>query len=144
MKVYDYDVDGSSWCREGVATEERPDVLLDTFWTGGDRHRLTAAEVTSARLRFDTDDFEQVEGQWDAQEKWMRFAPADREAISHQHRLQHEYFVRKGASPDVATQVENARQKVSEAEREVERAASHLQWARDALAALETQKGGEA
>ena len=136
MKVYDYEVDGSRWCREGVATEERPGVLLDTFWIGSDRHRLSEIEAASVVERFDTDDFHQIDD-WDARSRWHTFAPADRRTIPSQHGLQMRYFVRRGASPDLATQIENARQKVAEAEREVESAASRLQWAQDDLRVLE-------
>lgn len=138
MKVYDYEVDGSRHCREGVATEERPGVFLDTFWNGGDRHRLTETEAASMKERFDTDDFDELDrNKFDAEARWMRFAPADRQTITSQHRLQARYFVRRGAAPDLATQIENAKQKVTDAEHEVERSASRLKWAQADLAALE-------
>jgi len=136
MKVYDYDVDGSLHCREGVATEERPGVLLDTFWTGGDRHRLTEKEALSIRERFDTDDFDELP-RVGSRGRWEMFAQADRASIPSQHGLAHRYFVRIGASPDLATQIENARERVAKTESDVRRAESALQWARDDLRALE-------
>lgn len=142
MKVYDYDVDGSRHCREGVATQDRPGVFLDTFWGGsGDRHRLNATEVLTLRERFDTDDFVELarDGYGSAaRAQWQTFAPEDRESVSSQHGLQVRYFVRRGASPDLATQIENAQQKVAEAERALESATSRLHWAKDELRALAT------
>jgi len=138
MKVYDYEVDGSRHCREGVATEERPGVLFDTFWTNGDRHKLTETEATSARFRFDTDDFIELDAnRFDNADQWNTFAPGDRQTITSQQGLQVRYFVRTGAAPDLATQIENARQKVSDAERAERSATSALTWARSELRALE-------
>lgn len=141
MKVYDYDVDGSRHCREGVATEERPGIYLDTFWGtygSSERHRLSGMEEASLRERFDTDDFEELDRNRHGNHgQWMRFAPADRKTIPSQHGLQVRYFIRRDATPDLATQIENAKEKVAQAEGEVERAASRLQWARADLAALE-------
>ena len=138
MKVYDYEIDGSRHCREGVATEERPGILFDTFWTGGDRHHLTDAEAFSAKGRFDTNDFHELDGnRFGIAGQWSTFAPGDRQVIPSQHGLQHRYFVRNGATPDLATQIENARQKVADAESAKRHAASSLRWARDDLLALE-------
>lgn len=139
MKVYDYDR-AQYHCREGVATEDRPGVFLDTFWGGGERHVLTAVERQTMRERFDTDDFEELDGsKFEQHGRWATYAPADRETIPSQHGLQVRYFVRLGASPDLPTQIETAKAKVTEAEHQVERAASSLQWARDELAALEAR-----
>jgi hypothetical protein len=137
MKVYDYEVDGSRHCREGVATEVRPGVLLDTFWVGGDRHPLNKTEKTSARFRFDTDDFIQVDGDHGRRDKWEQFAPRDRDAITGQHGLTVQYFTRRGATPDLATRIENAQTKVVEAKQELESAKLRLRWAQDVLRALE-------
>jgi len=138
MKVYDYEIDGSRHCREGVATEERPGVLFDTFWNGGDRHHLTDAEAASAKVRFDTADFQDLDGnKFGNAGQWRTFAPRDRQSIPSQHGLQIRYFVRNGATPDLPTQIENAQQKVAEAESDVRSAASSLRWAQDELLALE-------
>ena len=137
MHVYDYKIDGDRHCREGVATEERPGVLLDTFWNGGDRHHLTETEATSVRVRFDTDDFIEIDGDRGRRGRWEQFAPEDRDTITGQHGLTVRYFTRHGASPDLATQIENAQTKVAEAEQELLRAKSHLRWAQDDLRALE-------
>jgi len=142
MKVYDYEIEGSRHCREGVATEERPGVFLDTFWEGGDRHHLTELERASMRDRFDTDDFDELDQySHESVARWETFAPQDRQTIPSQHGYHRRYFVRRGASPDLATQIENAERKVAAAERELESAARHLQWAQADLAALEGQKG---
>lgn len=139
MKVYDYDR-AQYHCREGVATEERPGVFLDTFWGAGERHHLTQVERASMRDRFDTDDFEELDGsKFDQHGRWITYAPDDRQTIPSQHGLQVRYFIRLGASPDLPTQIETARQKVAEAEHQVASAASSLQWAREELAALEAR-----
>jgi hypothetical protein len=141
MKVYDYKIDGPTHCREGVATDGRSGILLDTFWTGGDRHRLTAVESATAEERFDTDDFRELDGnKHGIKAEWSTFAPKDRQVITSQHRLQCLYFVRNGATPDLATQIENARQKVADAVSTERSAASSLQRARDELLALENSQ----
>lgn len=134
MKVYDYDVDGSRHCREGLATEERG-VLLDTFWGSGygDRHRLSDVERASIRFRFDTDDFEEVHARGGAPKEWWDRAPKDRSVISSQHGLQARYFIRKGSQPDPETRIENAQRAVDEAESALRSAEATLRRAREAL-----------
>ena len=139
MKVYKYDVDGSRWCREGVATKENG-ALFDTFWQGtSDRHRLSAAEAASAVLVFDTDEYDELPLSPRVSDQWAQYAPADREVIPSQHGLQFRYFVRKGSSPDLATRIENAKRDVEDAESKLRAAESGLRWACEHLASLEAE-----
>ena len=139
MRVYHYDVDGSRHCREGVAVEQRG-VLFDTFWGAGDSysHRLTETEAKTAEFLFDTDEYRELDRySRGAPAEWRTYAPKDRGAIPSQHGLRCRYFIRKGARPDMATQIENARQKVADAENALHSAETRLRWAREELAALE-------
>lgn len=109
------------WCREGMATTERGEdrtVLVDTYWDGGsERHVLTPAEVSTAEVLFNLDDYEELPRYQPASSRgrWAMYAPADRQVITSQHGLTVRYFVRKGAQPDPSTQVDNARVALDEA-----------------------------
>jgi hypothetical protein len=145
MKVYDYDVDGSRHCREGIATEEKG-AMFDTFWGySGDRHRLTNTEISSAVLRFDTEDFEEVKSYVrGAPQDWLDRASQDRETISSQHGLQLSYWIRKGSSPDYATKIKNTKAKLDEAYRELRSAENSIKWAIEELEKVKREAGGGA
>ena len=125
------------WCREGTAivmetveTGGRLDVR-DTYWgSGSDRHMLTSEELESATVRFNLDNYEQVN------HGWVEYHPDDREVVTSQHRLQRQEYVRIGAVPDHGTKVENARATVAEREAELASAERRLLWARQDLEAL--------
>jgi hypothetical protein len=68
---------------------------------------------------------------------WETYAPADREDIPRHSGYQTLHLVRKGATPDLATQIENAREKLAEAERKVESAQWSVECVRRELALLE-------
>lgn len=107
----------NNWCREGTAVHFKGR-LIDTYWdlSGGEDHVLSAVEVESAALIFNTGDYDQLP-QYDRGNrlKWERYAPEDRERFTAQHGLQARWFIRKGATEDLATQVENARQRLTDA-----------------------------
>ena len=142
MRVYDYDVDGSRYCREGVATEENG-AMFDTFWgSGGDRHRLTATEKSSARLRFDTDDFEEVRTHVRGEpQEWLDRAAGDRETISSQHGLQRSYWIRKGSEPSYEMRLANAMEKLDDAERGLRSAQLSVEWAREEVERVRAEGG---
>jgi hypothetical protein len=126
------------WCREGTAIASEQDgkiVLHDTYWGSGGNDRLTPSEVETAKVQFNLNDFERVGDQW----RWERYAPSDRAVVTSQHRLQHTWLVRIGATPDLPTQVANARQRVADAEAKVESARNSLDWERRQLAELEAK-----
>lgn len=125
------------WCREGMAVaENRADgtvFFADTYWGSGmDRHILSDAEIATADVLFHLDRFRRIE----ASETWDDFAPVDRQLITSQHRLRNEKYVRIGSSPDLETRLENAREKVREAEEEVGAAKRRLAWAQEDLEKL--------
>lgn len=144
--VYDYtpmDANGKTehHCREGQATVERFSsglFLLDTFWgRGGDRHQLTMAELATAEFSFNEHDYDELDGRGEAQmETWKTYSPDDRGRITSQHGLQSRWLIRKGAKPDLATQIGNARAEVEAAEGNVRSAEFRLKMRRDDLAAL--------
>lgn len=144
MKVYDYEIDGSRHCREGVATEER-NGLFDTFWGSGgsDRHKLTDTEQSSAVLQFDTDDYDELDRyQQGVAFEWEQYALTDRQVIPSQHGLQHRYFVRKGSVPDPDTQIKNAERDLKQAKEEARLAEHKVEWAKQHLIGLIASRSG--
>lgn len=127
-------------CREGVAVAKNCDssvVLVDTFWQSGshDDHVLTEGEVSAAELIFNIEDYDELDQYVSSsRELWNKYATSDRQVVTSQHGLQKRWFIRKGATPDWDTQIENARQVVAEYERQLESATSGLEWARNNLA----------
>lgn len=145
MRVYDYQSieRPSRHCREEVAVETQPGVLLDTFWDmSTETHRLTDAEKATAVLRFDTDDFDELD-RYDRGSPglWMQHRPEDRELITSQHRLQNRWFVRKGSTPDLDTKIENARADLDKLTSDAESAARRARDARKRLDELIVLKG---
>lgn len=131
-------------CREGMAVVDEHGRSWDTFWDS-DRHHLTADELATAEVIGNLGDFKHLgsdacTGRRDHELEWGRYAPADRLAVTHQHRLQADYYVRRGATPDLDTQIANARSKVEEAEGNLGTAQRRLEWARRDLAKLEAQR----
>ena len=131
-------------CREGMALVDEHGRAFDTFWgiDLGDRHCLTAAELATATVVFNVGDFEMLDKySHSSRGRWETYNPLDRAVITSQHGLQAVYYVRKGAQPDLETQIENARERVEDAERQVRSAQSGLEWRRRELAALEEVSG---
>jgi hypothetical protein len=127
-------------CREGMAfVSDRG--IIDTYWrsTGdGESHILTADELATAKVLFNIRDFDVLDRYSAAsRETWLAYHPADRQRITSQHGLQEELFVRCGAQPHLATQIENARERVNAAEQAVEQAEGFLRRKRGVLAGLE-------
>lgn len=137
MKVYTYTADsGVRHCREGMAVEQEyydgSVFLTDTFWGTCDDNVLTEDEQATAVLLFDTDGCEPVPDGHDIRD----YAEADRFAITHQHGLQRELYIRKGATPDLDTQIENARQALEDARSTLRSAESDVQLAEEELDSL--------
>lgn len=135
------------WCREGtaLATERRDGstLILDTYWGSmSDAHVLTDAELATAELIFNVGDYDELDQyRSGSREQWLRYAPEDRQRITSQHGLQCRWFIRKDASESLATQIENAREAVRDAEGKVESAQWRLDWAKRDLAELEAKVG---
>lgn len=127
------------WCREGTAIANEQGVLVDTYWcSGGDSHVLRRDdELASVEVLFHIDDYDELDRYGRGTPAvWETYHPDDRRRVTSQHGLQARYFVRKGATPDLETQIANAREAVREAEAEVEGAERRLERRRDELAAL--------
>lgn len=115
------------WCREGMALAvewvDGSVHLLDTYWgSSGDRHHLSTGEIGTAEFLFNTQDCVVVRGR----DEWASYHPDDRYVLKSQHGLQNTLYVRKGAAKDHGTQVENAREAVTEAESQLRSAQFHL------------------
>lgn len=127
------------WCREGIAIALWRDgrvVLLDTFWgSSGDQHRVTAEEAATAELMFNLADYDELDRySHQSPDTWAKYAPADRKLITQQHGCQKRWFIRNGAKPDWATQIDNARAEVAKRESAAESALRAVEWAREDLA----------
>lgn len=128
------------WCREGIAIVQdrvRPNgryQMLDTFWGSSDPAPLSDAEANTAEFMFKLTDFDELDRYLNSSPvTWEKYAPADRQMITQQHGLQKRWFIRKGATPDWATQIENARQVVADRKRKLDSAQSCLNWANEDL-----------
>lgn len=135
------------WCREGtaVALEMNGMVrLVDTYWSlESDSHVLTADEAATAELRFNVDDYDELDVYHRGSPgTWERYAEADREVITEQHGHRRRWFLRKGAVEDRETIIANAAAEVERLELELESAQRRLEWAREDLAALTELKEG--
>jgi hypothetical protein len=135
-------------CREGTAfVTERGDAV-DTYWSttysygGADDHRLTAEELATAEVQFNVNDYDALDPYaGTSRPTWETYHPDDRGRISSQHGLQEELFVRRGAAPDLETQIANARAAVETAESNLWSAECRLAQCREDLARLEAQRG---
>lgn len=124
------------WCREGMAVVNDAGIAFDTFWaSAGDAYRLGEADLRSAEFLFNIGNYREL----DRHERYTfsRFAPEDRATITSQHGLQRRLFVRHGAVEDRETIIENARQKVREAEEARDAAERQVTYARESLARIE-------
>lgn len=124
-------------CLEGMAYVRDDGRAVDTFWApagDGQSHVLTEDEEATATVRFNVADFDAFD-RWDraSRPKWEKYHPDDRARITMQHGLQEVLFVRKGATPDLATQIENARVRVAEAEADRDHAERKLELRRGEL-----------
>lgn len=142
--VVRYDTAQNHHCREGMAiARQRPDgsvVLLDTYWrSSGDEYVLSEADLATVKQVFNLADYDELAERGSA-EKSASYNPADRQTITSQHGLVVRRFIRKGAQPDLETQIENAQRLVDIAERTVESAKFTLECARRDLAELEAKR----
>lgn len=144
--VVRYDTGMDRHCREGWAiAEARLDsvVLFDTFWgTPGDRHLLTYDELGTAEVVFNLDDYDELDQyrRHKSAATWKTYRPEDRETVTSQHGLQVRWFVRKGAEPDLQTQIENACEAYVEAQSKLRSAEADVRYAWQVLAELEAKR----
>lgn len=122
------------WCREGIAVANDNGVPLDTFWSSGEDR---IASGTDFEVLFHLDDYDELPRC--SRGIWLTYHPDDRQMITSQHGLQRRLFTRKGAVPDHATKVSNARDALEAAEAKARAAQRDVEHAREALAALEAE-----
>jgi hypothetical protein len=128
------------WCREGWAISNDYGRFVDTYWMStGDAHVLTEAELATAEHAFWIDDYRELDryGRGVADE-WAKYAPADRRYIPSQHGLQCRYFVRREASFDLPTQIQNASDALDAADSDLHAARRRRQYAEDRLRELQS------
>lgn len=126
----------STWCHDGYAiARARRDgsvALFETYWvSGGDDNIVAPSEY---EVLFNLADYDER-----PEYVWETFAPADRQYIPKHAGYRTVHLVRKGATPDLSTQIENARESVTEAETKVRSAQHLLDWRRTELAELEAR-----
>jgi len=124
-------------CREGIAVRGKDGLLRDTFWefTGGD-YQPGPGELPTAKFLFHMDDFRVEKYEY----TWEKFNPKDRRIITSQHGLQKLFLVRNGADFDLDTMISNAEKKVEERERQLASAQGALNYAKDRLEEIKSQK----
>lgn len=130
-----------NWCREGMAVVREVAGRLfavDTYWVTSifssasslDDHVLTDAELDTASVSFNLDDFEVTNAQHGS---YLDYAPADRAVVTSQHGLRKTLLVRKGAKPSGSAIVRKHVDRVREARQNLESAQRRLLWAEDDL-----------
>jgi len=127
-------------CREGLAIEDERGRLYDWFWGSSRDSMLDKVVPRDAQdLTFvaNLNDYELTAR--DGRESNSEYAREDRLVITSQHGLQRTYYVRKGAKPDLATKIENARTELREADEKARQAHRNVEWAQKKLARLEAE-----
>lgn len=127
-----------SHAREGMAIVEDSGRAFDTYWSAGGRAQLSPEDLKTAEVIFNIGDYDQLDPYvGSSRPRWEQHHPDDRQRVTSQRGLQEVLYVRKGATPDRGTQIDNAREAIREAEENARSAESRLKWARDDLRALE-------
>ena len=135
------------WCRQGqaVVVQVRGGnlIAIDTYWGINpcmEAHILTAEELKGAELEFNMTDFEALDFHSPASKAvWDTYHPDDARVIGSQHAHQKHYFIRKGATPDLGTQIANAENVVAERKDDVRSAQAALRWAEEYLEELKAK-----
>lgn len=129
----------STWCHEGIAQIIKGS-LLDTFWGDSptDGSHLSRDERETAELFFDPGEYDELErySNGSSKRRWEQFHPDHRRLVTAQHGSQCRYFVRKGSSPDLGTQMLKARAELEEARNDLRFAESKLRFAEEKLCQL--------
>lgn len=133
------------WCREGTALGEMVNGTLmwrDTFWSyGGQQHVLTDDEVATGTLVFNVHDYEKLDestslARSNSLRTWEQHHPDDRAVLTSQHGLVISYYLRKGAKPDLDTQIDNAKEALVMAKAEADAAQRAVARRQEELASL--------
>jgi len=134
--VYTYTTEDHH-CIEGLAIENDRGELIDWFWGGlvVSHRQHVSRDAEDLKLIANLNDYDLTAR--DGRESNKDYAPEDRLMIHSQHMLQRTHYIRKGAKPDLATKIENARQRLEEAESAARSARFSVEWAQKELAELE-------
>lgn len=126
-------------CMEGLAIENERGSLIDWFWNGSivSHRQIVSRDAAGLTFVANLGDYEMTDR--DGSKSNAEYAPADRLTIHAQHGLQRTNYIRKGATPDLATKIDNAKHEVESAEAEMRSAKHHLEWARTKLSELEAE-----
>lgn len=131
---------GRYWCRDGyaIATERRGEwVLVDTYWGGsGDSHVVDTRFDEEIEFVFNLGDYDQVQHK----AVWEQFHPDDRQSIPEHKGYHTRFYVKKGASTDLATRIANARAAIEDAESKVRTAQFRLDCEQRLLADLMSEE----
>ena len=127
-------------CTEGLAIEDERGRLIDWFW-GNSRDamldKLVSRDAADLTFVANLNDYELTPR--DGRESNKEYAREDRLVIRSQHGLQRTYYIRKGATPDLSTKIENAREELRKAEESLRSAQRSVEWAQKELAKLESE-----
>jgi len=127
-------------CREGKALVDERGRAWDTFWQFDGQHLLSAEELADAEVVFNVNDYEALDVYAGGSRLlWETYHPDDRGRVTSQHGLREALFLRRGAKPHLATQIENAQALVEKAESELQSAENRLKWRREDLDGLLSQ-----
>lgn len=118
--VISYVAEGTKHCREEMAlvslVYSGKVVAKDTYWhlLCSESHRLTEDELATATVIFNRDDYIMLD-RVDRNRRaiWETYRPQDREKMTAQHGLVADYFLKKGAVPDLEVQIENQRRRIN-------------------------------
>jgi hypothetical protein len=125
----------TSHCRHGIAVIDERGDGRDTYWGDGEYSYVDPERLADGEFMFHLPAYRLVE-----ENEWLKYAEEDRQAFpmgGYPRRL----FVRSAAEPDLETQIQNARGKLAEAERELEAAGRSIRWATEDLVKLEAKRG---
>ena len=125
-------------CTEGLAIEDERGRLFDWYW-GSSRDSMldktVSRDAEDLKLIANLNDYDLTPQ--DGRQGNSEYAPKDRLVIHSQHGLQRTYYIRKGATPDLSTKIENAREELRKAEEAMRSARRSVERAREELARLE-------
>jgi len=135
--VYTYNPENHH-CMEGLAVENERGRIIDWFWggdvVGNQVIDIIDPKVTDLEKIANLNDYELTPR--NGRESNADYAPEDRLVLTAQHGLQRTYYIRIGAKPDLATQIENAEYALEEAKSEARSAQYRVERASEALAKL--------
>jgi hypothetical protein len=127
-------------CTEGLAIEDERGRLYDWYWgTSRDSmlDKIVSRDATDLKFIANLNDYELTAQ--DGRQSNKDYAREDRLVITSQHGYQRTHYVRKGARPDLATRIANARERLGDAEAELRSAESSVKWAQRELAEIEAE-----